>query len=203
MKEVCFLPCRGWRVGGGGHPNLCSAVSLAAGVGDGEPRLVLLRVSPTGRRPHVRQLLPGLSPQMSVGGLQAQRWRIPLAVCRLQGRWSNSERRTNPFQCLRFIVSVLSSVLVSPPYSSFHFLFPLPGSGLFLYVCPSCVVIQNLFYSQGQIRTCCDLNVSLFLLVLLLQGSKKKNLNKQEMSKYLRFIVQRMKERVRTTFIYI
>lgn len=31
------------------------------------------------------------------------------------------------------------------------------------------------------------------------QGSKKKNLNKQEMSKYLRFIVQRMKERVRRT----
>lgn len=31
-----------------------------------------------------------------------------------------------------------------------------------------------------------------------LQGSKKKNLSKQEMSKYLRFIVQRMKERVRT-----
>lgn len=31
------------------------------------------------------------------------------------------------------------------------------------------------------------------------QGSKKKNLNKQEMSKYLRFIVQRMKERVRGT----
>lgn len=30
------------------------------------------------------------------------------------------------------------------------------------------------------------------------QGSKKKNLNKQEMCKYLRFIVQRMKERVRT-----
>lgn len=30
-----------------------------------------------------------------------------------------------------------------------------------------------------------------------LQGSKKKNLNKQEMAKYLRFIVQRMKERVR------
>lgn len=33
------------------------------------------------------------------------------------------------------------------------------------------------------------------------QGSKKKNLNKQEMSKYLRFIVQRMKERVRTTVL--
>lgn len=33
------------------------------------------------------------------------------------------------------------------------------------------------------------------------QGSKKKNLNKQEMSKYLRFIVQRMKERVRRTVL--
>lgn len=33
------------------------------------------------------------------------------------------------------------------------------------------------------------------------QGSKKKNLNKQEMSKYLRFIVQRMKERVRKTVL--
>uniref|UniRef100_A0A671Z340 Zinc finger, MYND-type containing 11 n=1 Tax=Sparus aurata TaxID=8175 RepID=A0A671Z340_SPAAU len=35
------------------------------------------------------------------------------------------------------------------------------------------------------------------------RGSKKKNLNKQEMSKYLRFIVQRMKERVRTAKIFI
>lgn len=26
-EESCFLPCRGWWVGGGGHPNLCSAVS--------------------------------------------------------------------------------------------------------------------------------------------------------------------------------
>lgn len=26
-EESCFLPCCGWRVGGGGHPNLCSAVS--------------------------------------------------------------------------------------------------------------------------------------------------------------------------------
>lgn len=30
MKEdegSCFLPCHGWWVGGGGHPNLCCAVS--------------------------------------------------------------------------------------------------------------------------------------------------------------------------------
>lgn len=51
-----------------------------------------------------------------------------------------------------------------------------------------------------------NLNASLFFsfspssfLPSVLQGSKKKNLNKQEMSKYLRFIVQRMKERVRWT----
>lgn len=27
MDEGCFLPCCGWRVGGGGHPDLCSAMS--------------------------------------------------------------------------------------------------------------------------------------------------------------------------------
>lgn len=37
----------------------------------------------------------------------------------------------------------------------------------------------------------------------VVQGSKKKNLNKQEMSKYLRFIVQRMKERVRANATFM
>lgn len=156
MKEVCFLPCRGWRVGGGGHPNLCSAVSLAAGVGDGEPRLVLLRVSPTGRRPHVRQLLPGLSPQMSVGGLQAQRWRIPLAVCRLQGRWSNSERRTNPFQCLRFILflccHLCSCLLLIPLFISCFLCQALAFSICLSVMCR---------YTELIVYTGSDLNVSL------------------------------------------
>jgi len=57
-------------------------------------------------------------------------------------------------------------------------------------ICVSSLVrrsIQNLMCSS----------VSLLLSLPFPQGSKKKNLNKQEMCKYLRFIVQRMKERVR------
>lgn len=42
-----------------------------------------------------------------------------------------------------------------------------------------------------------NLSASQQSLFFRVQGSKKKNLNKQEMAKYLRFIVQRMKERVR------
>lgn len=83
-----LLRLAGWR---GGSPKLVLCCVFPAGVGGREPRLVLLRVSPTGWRPHLWQLLPGLSSQMSVGGFQTQRWRIPLAVCRLQGRWANLE----------------------------------------------------------------------------------------------------------------
>ena len=72
----------------GGLPKLVLCC-VPAGLGGRKPRLVLLRVSPTGRHPHVRQLLPSLPSQVSVGRVQAQRWRIALAVRRLQGRWSN------------------------------------------------------------------------------------------------------------------
>lgn len=64
--------------------------------------------------------------------------------------------------------------------------------------------------TEGQISSMSEgVSCSVLLLVrrdhssvlscLVLQGSKKKNLNKQEMSKYLHFIVQRMKERVSDT----
>lgn len=52
---------------------------------------------------------------------------------------------------------------------------------------------EKKYYNYSQICLC--------LFLYNLQGSKKKNLNKQEMSKYLRFIVQRMKERVRRTVL--
>lgn len=82
----------GRQVGVGGIIACAVPCLPPAGVGGGEPRLVLLRVPPAGRRPAVRQLLPGLPPQVRVGRVQAPRRRLPLAVRRLQGRRSRLPR---------------------------------------------------------------------------------------------------------------
>lgn len=109
-----------------------------------------------------------------------------------------------------------------PLYSSLHFLSRPSGSchscvsGMFediAFLSPAilniklkCVCALEHLGHRVKSEPAAALNSNfLFLHVIplsVLQGSKKKNLNKQEMSKYLRFIVQRMKERVRTT-IYL
>lgn len=110
MERVVFLPCRGWRVGGGGQPNLCSAVS------------------------------------------SLQEW----------------EAESHDWYC---------------------FECHLPGDVL---TCDNCFRVYHLKCLSEEFK---PRDGGSHWQCVVCRGSKKKNLNKQEMSKYLRFIVQRMKER--------
>ncbi|KAM9349575.1 zinc finger MYND domain-containing protein 11 isoform 1-T1 [Symphorus nematophorus] len=109
-EESCFLPCHGRRVGGGGHPNLYSAVS----------------------------------------SLQ---------------EWETESHDWYCFEC--------------------H----LPGDVL---TCDNCFRVYHLKCLSEDFK---PRDGGSHWQCVVCRGSKKKNLNKQEMSKYLRFIVQRMKER--------
>lgn len=107
-----LLRLAGWR---GGSSRLVLCCVPPAGLGGGEPWLVLLSVSPTRRRPAMWQLLPGLPPEVSLRGVQAQRRRIPLAVHRLQGGGSRLQMFT--YTSFRAATSRITSTITMHYYT--------------------------------------------------------------------------------------